>query len=79
MLRIWKLHRINMVRPVPAGEQRAIVVLAETEDGARHLAGESAGAEGGKAWLDADQVSCWSFGTADIDYQLPGVIARDFV
>jgi hypothetical protein len=78
-VKVWKLARINMVAPVSAGQTRAVVVIARTEEGARRLAMESAGVEGPRTWLDADQTNCWSFGTVDESYDMPGQIIRDFV
>lgn len=79
VLKVWKLVRINMVTPVPAGETRAVVLLAYTAEGARQLAMEAAGDEGPRVWLDADQTSCWSFAAADESYLMPGLIVRDYV
>jgi hypothetical protein len=78
-MKVWKLARINMVTPVPAGETRAVVLIARTAEGARQLAMEAAGIEGPRTWLDIDQTNCWSFGTADESYQVPGLICTDRV
>jgi hypothetical protein len=77
-LKVWKLARVNVVTTQPE-TQRAIVVIAETEEGARYMAAESAGMEGRKAWLDPSSSGCWSFGTADESYIMSGQILRDYL
>lgn len=76
---IWKLARVNDW-PLKSDTLRSIVVIAETDPGARLLAAESCGDEGRKLWLDADRASCNAIGEA-LDHMatMPTVVCTDYL